>query len=151
MEHTRKAKDEGWKVFGVTIAVGITLLLGVQLFSAGHFGMSRGEQIVFYGIIFTATIAALCYAAININSEDIFVCRLTDQLFFQHCPVKQCGESFKVRLGDIAKLECRQGESWYIHTNDGETHQITNNYGNPAKKFADALLKSRPEIKTVST
>jgi len=97
---------------------------------------------------------AIAYAISNIRSDGTFLCRLTEDEFSQSMPVQSCGDSFQVRLSEITHIEIhdRGGEGpcdeWYIHAKSGR-HRITTNYGNPHRKFGEAIERALPQIETI--
>ena len=151
MQYTRRASAEGWRVIA-TVAITVPLMiLATFLFS-----MNIAFSIVFTVFILLVSGLALAYAIGNIRTGGMFICRLTDEDFIQIIPDRSCGDSFHVKLTEITKIECHEAfgegpsDEWYLHTKDGR-HRITINYGNPYRRFSEALQKALPEVETIQT
>jgi hypothetical protein len=98
----------------------------------------------------------LSYAIGNIKSAGEFSCCLTSVAFSQFTPNASSGESFCIDLAEIIKIEIHDTgdeascDNWYIHTSQGR-HRININYGNPYRRFGEALQTALPHIKTIRT
>ena len=151
MEYSRKASDEGWKMLAVVAVVSLFLLVGTLVFDMGTLW-----RLIWSLLVIGLSVVGLIYAAVNIRSEKTFICQLTEREFIQDIPVASCGESFRVSLDTITKIECHDGggevpsDEWYIHTNSGR-YRITSNYGNPASKFVEALQHRNPALEIIQT
>ena len=151
MEHSRKASDEGWRMLAVSVLVVLILGLGSLVFDMG----------VLFRVVFTLIIlfiggVVVSYSIRNIRDEGTFLCQLTDEEFFQSIPVSGSGDSYRISLSEIIQIEIHDGggegpcDEWYVHTGDGR-YRISANYGNPHRKFGEALQKALPEVKTITT
>jgi hypothetical protein len=151
MEYTRRAAVEGWRMIATIV---ITVPLAIIAINLS--GMGMAFSIVCSVFIFFVSGFAVVYAVGNIRAGGMFICRLTDNEFIQTIPDQSCGESFRVKLAEITMIECHESygdsprDEWYLHTQDGR-HLITINYGNPHRKFGEALRKALPDVKIIHT
>ena len=151
MEHTRKASDEGWKMLATVIVVASVLGFGTLIFDMGVIW-----RLIWTLILVLVSGLAIAYAGSNIRSDGTFLCRLTADEFSQSIPVASCGENFQIKLSEITQIEIHDSggegpsDEWYIHTENGR-HRITTNYGNPDRKFGEAIQLSLPHITTIKT
>ncbi|MFC7339720.1 hypothetical protein ACFQY0_21220 [Haloferula chungangensis] len=151
MEHTRRASVEGWRMLATVAIVAPALCFATMLFDMGIVW----RLIWSVGVLLVSGLV-VAYAIGNIRAGGIFICRLTDEEFFQLIPDPACGESFQVKLSDISKIECHEGfgespsDEWYLHTKEGR-YRITTNYGNPYRKFAETIQKALPDLEKIQT
>jgi hypothetical protein len=88
-------------------------------------------------------------AMAKIRHNETFVCLLDDELVECVCPVPERGDSFRLRLDDLVRIEKRRdgaSHRWYLHDREGRHHWLTDAYRNPADEFARQILKLRPNI-----
>jgi len=100
--------------------------------------------VTFAAIVLVVFSIFLYYAVVNIRANKTFICELDDDEIRCVCPVKACGESFTLRLGDVTTVERHEeGDShrWYLHDTTGRRYWLTSNYGNPVDEFV-ALLRT---------
>jgi len=151
MEHTRKASNEGWRMLA-TVAV-VAPILG---FWALIFDMGVIWRLIWTLILVSVSALVIAYAVFNIRSAGTFLCQLTEHEFLQSIPVASCGDSFQIKLSEITQIEIHDSggegasDEWYIHTENGR-YRITTNYGNPNRKFGEAIQLSLPNVKTIKT
>ncbi len=151
MEHTRRASDEGWRMLAKVALVGSALLFGSLIFDMGIVW-----RLIWTLVILSVLAIAVAYAVTNIRNDGTFSCLLTDQEFSQSIPVSSCGDSFQIRLSEITQIEIHDGggegpsDEWYIHTEDNR-YRITTNYGNPDRKFGEAIQRALPHVETIET
>ena len=151
MEHSRKASVDGWRKLAGAAVVASGLGLGTLFFDMGV-----AWRIIWTLVVLLVLGVAVAYSVANIRNDGTFVCRLTDEEFSQSIPVPSCGDSFKIKLSQITQIEVHDGQregpsdEWFIHTKD-DRHRITSNYGNPDRRFGEAIQKALPQIETIET
>jgi len=99
---------------------------------------------------FGAVVAIHAVWEIMQNGE--FVCRLDSETFECSVPSKYSGETFRIRVGDITKIEKVKGEEMttcYLWDKDGRRYWLTNHYRNPVAKFVAAIQKLNPAVNLV--
>jgi hypothetical protein len=119
-----------------------------------YFGLFSWERNGIFATVFlsgaaVAAIVIFYYALANITRCRDFVCRIDDRTIECSVPLPSAGESFRLAIDDIVKVEKRaSGEShdWYIWDAAGKQYQLTRNYGNPVKKFIGAILERNPAV-----
>ncbi|MHB8903353.1 MAG: hypothetical protein ACYC6Y_31710 [Thermoguttaceae bacterium] len=143
-----------------TIAEGISLLLwlGLTLIVAGCFQIYFFEpvwprhRLLALGILAGEAAVALVVlgvAAAKIRRNETFVCILDDELIECVCPVKDRGDSFRIRLADLVRVERQlDGDShrWYLHDRQGKRHWLTHAYRNPADRFVHRIHQILPDL-----
>lgn len=151
MEHTRHASYEGRVALSIMAVVIPALGFGGMLFDVGPTFMA-----IWIFVLLVTSVLGASYAVVNIRSGGVFSCKLNEEEISQTIPCSTCGESFQIKLSEIAQIEIHDSggdgscDEWYIHTADGR-YLITSNYGNPYRKFGEAVQKALPHIKTIKT
>lgn len=144
-----------------TLAEGVSLLLwfGLIVIVVGCFQIflfhTMWTEKLPFALAFLAAEAAVgflvLYVAVGkIRRNETFVCLVDDELIECVCPAKQRGDSFRLRLDDIVRIEKEnQGESqrWYLHDLEGNRYWLTDAYRNPAKKFVQRIRELKPNLR----
>jgi hypothetical protein len=94
-------------------------------------------------------ILGLCYAIAKIRRNETFVCLLDEEIIECVCPARERGDSFKLKVKDIARIEKRpNGNShrWYLHDHQGNRYWLTADYRNPADKFVRQIRQLQPAV-----
>lgn len=153
LEHRKSTAAEGWRVLAGTVftmaafvAFGVYVILNVSL---------EAWAIALASIILTAfTLAVMLYAVPNIRARGEFSCRLDGERFICMSPVAACGDSFDLRLDEIARIERESWDGdcrWYVWDAEGKRYWVTSNYNNPDGQFITNLQLLRPGIERVET
>lgn len=151
MKHIKKASTEGWQKLVTAGFISSGLVWGIFLLDIPVF-----MRILFFLILTFVTGIALVYSVVNILNKESFICRLTETDFSQASPHSSAGESFTVKHAEISRIEIFRSTGevaqihYFLHTDRGR-YRISNNYGNPARKFFHAIQKALPHIKTIET
>lgn len=151
MHHIKKASTEGRQTMVRAILTSSGLIGILFLFEMPVF-----MRILFFLILALVSGVALVYAIENIRNKGSFVCKLTDEDFSQTSPHASTGNSFHIKLSEITQIEISRSSGecaqihYFLHT-DRDRFPISNNYGNPAPKFAKAIQTALPHIKTMET
>ena len=144
-----------------TLAEGVSLLLWLGLivmvvgcFQILLFRTMWTENLPFALTFLVAEIAVgllVVYVAVaKIRRNETFVCFLDDELIECVCPVKERGDSFRLKLDDVVRIEQKKdGEShrWYLHDVEGNRHWLTDAYRNPAAKFVRHIREHKPSLR----
>ncbi len=148
-----------------TMAEGISLLLwlGLIVIVAGCF------QIYFFHAVWPenrlfalsflvgeAAVGLLVFyvAMAKIRRNETFVCILDDELVECVCPDKTRGDTFRLKLTDLVRIEQQKdGDShrWYLHDRQGSRHWLTRAYRNPADRFVRRIQQLFPDIPRIRT
>lgn len=108
---------------------------------------------IFYLILAIVSAVAGFYVFINFRVRGEFVCTLDDEHLECISPVPLCGQSFRVAICDIVKVEKKpSGDSshtWYLYNREGRRFWLTENYGNPAGAFVALIKERNPAIEEV--
>jgi hypothetical protein len=149
IEHRRSSVREGWQ----TLLIGGCTIAGLAacplFFSDWHWKNDPGFVIIWYSFLGLFGLLLAYYAFSNIIQCRDFVCRIDDQSIECQVPFSGAGDSFRLPLNEIVKVEKRSsGESynWYIWDAAGKQYQLTTNYGNPAKRFIQAILERNSAV-----
>ena len=147
MEHTRKATTQGWRTLTVVLFIAAPMIVVPWIID-----LDSGFRWMTTAVVGLVAAISICSAIADLRSTGAFSCRLTDTDFIQEIPVKSSGDSFTIKLDAITAIEHNNdsGSDWIIHTVLGR-FPISNNYGNPAKKFARAIQKRFPHLKIAYT
>jgi hypothetical protein len=148
-----------------TLAEGVSLLLWLGLivivvgcFQIFFFRIVLCENLLFaFGSLAVELAIGLfvVYVAMaKIRRNETFVCLLDDGLLECVCSVEERGESFKLKLDDLVRIEQQKdGDScrWYLHDRQGNRHWLTDAYRNPADKFVRQIRQLKPKIPQTET
>ena len=94
------------------------------------------------------------YAIVNIIANDEFRCVLTTETLACYCSVNGAGETFKVELADIKKLEKEawsESHRWYIWDVNDNRYWLTSNFDNPCERIIESIQELRPNVAQVDT
>lgn len=149
LSYVRSSVGEGLRVLaGVAVA-----LLGMgtiqYLLFPRMWRTNPGVVVAVLAVESFFVVVGLSYALWRILHPQRFVCRLDGEYIECVCPVKACGDTFRLAVAEIAKIEhAHWGEThrWYLWDRGGGCYWLTANYGNPAGKFIEALLRLRSDI-----
>ena len=144
-----------------TLAEGVSLLLWLGLivivvgcFQIFMFRTMWSENLPFALGFLAAEVAIgllVVYVAVaKIRRNETFVCLLDEELIECVCPVEDRGDSFRLRLDDVVRIEqARDGETrqWYLHDLDGNRYWLTGAYRNPAAKFVRMIREIKPNLR----
>jgi hypothetical protein len=152
-EHRRNVLPLSYRRFAA--GNGIMLGVGGLLLAASPF-MSLRVLIVLASVFALALFVYVCSAAIvpgafpTSNSE--FLCRIDDEAIECVSPDSVDGETFKLRLSDIVKIE-RLGpsgkERWYLWDGTGRRYWLSDHYGNPADTFVELIRAANRRVDVV--
>jgi hypothetical protein len=148
-----------------TLAEGVSLLLWLGLtvivvgcFQIFFFRAMWTENLPFALGFLAAEIAigllVLYVAVVKIRRNETFVCILDDELLECVCPLRERGDSFKLRLDDLVRIQQQKdGDSsrWYLHDRQGNRHWLTDAYRNPADTFVRQIRQLKPKISQTET
>lgn len=150
LEYTKTAAAEARDV----LAWLLITLVGLGFFQWFLFPSSWLESqshiVIFVVIEVVVAVFVAWYAFENLKSGDTFSCRIDDKDLTCHCPVSGCGESFRLPIDEIARLEkhdwgdgsCR----WYIWDRSGRRYWLTSNYDNPVEQFIGEVRRRVPKV-----
>ena len=154
LEHRRRTRREGVEVLvggGATLAVlaGVAVALAVCELEAW---LAAAAALAILTFVAAAIVA---YAALNIAARSEFVCRLDDKTFECISPVWGCGESFKLPVADIIRIEKERSSDddhrLYLCDKSGGRYWLTSNYDNPVDTFLERLRELNPKIQELAT
>lgn len=144
-----------------TLAKGISQLVALGLFAIGLgcfqifffpalWAAERWFVVVLLAIEALLGAVALYYPLANIRRNETFVCLLEDGIFQCVCPLPRFGQSFKIRVAEICRIE-KEVESeescrWYLVDAEGRRYWLTSHYHNPAEKFVEAIKEINPHV-----
>lgn len=148
-----------------TLSEGVSLLLwlGLIVIVVGCFQIFFFHTVSWKNLPFalgflaaeTAIGLLVLYVAIaKIRRNETFICLLDDELLECVCPLKERGDSFKLKLDDVVRIEQQKdGDSsrWYLHDRQGNRLWLTHAYRNPADRFVRQILKLNPGIRQIET
>ncbi len=148
-----------------TLAEGVSLLLWLGLivivvgcFQIFFFRTVWKDNLPFALGFLAAEIAigllVLYTAFVKIRRNETFVCILDDELLECVCPLKERGNSFRLKLDDLVRIEQKKdGDSsrWYLHDRQGNRHWLTDAYRNPAGRFVRRIRQLKPKISQSET
>jgi len=153
IEHRKKTRSEGAQhlaAVGTTIGVLGTLMMALLVL--GHASWPFGAA----GFLILTLIGVIggIYATLNILANREFICRLNDKTLECISPVWGCGETFKLSLTEIIKIEKEcwsDSHRWYLVDKAGERYWLTTNYDNPADEFLARIRELCPSVEDVNT
>lgn len=143
-----------------TMAEGLSMLLWLGLivivvgcFQIILFGTVWSQQRPFALGFLASEIAVgllvLYVAMAKIRRNETFVCILDDEFIECVCPVKTRGDSFRLKLEELVRIEQQiDGERhrWYLHDRQGNRHWLTDAYCNPADTFVEVIRRLVPHV-----
>lgn len=151
-EHRRSTRRQGVYELLSLAAVVIVLAVVYRLFLHPRvWGFS------FYGFIAvmgTLALALAVHAVWEIVRNGEFTCRIDDEIIECVSPNQASGNSFRLQIADIAKIEkTTQCDSawWYLWDKDGNRYWLTSNFGNPVHKFLNAIEEINPAVVEVES
>lgn len=149
LKHSKSSLAEG---VSLLLWLGLTVI-GLGCFQIFLFRTMWTENLPFALGFLGAEVAVgllVLYVAITkIRRNETFVCLLDDELIECVCPVKERGDSFRLRLDDVVRIEQqKEGERqrWYLHDLDGNRYWLTDAYRNPVKKFVRQIRELKPNL-----
>lgn len=92
---------------------------------------------------------AVWYAVVNIRTGGEFVVRIDDIAIECRIPLAMAGQSFKLPIKDIVKVEHDMRDDnprWYLHDKSGRRYLLTPNYDNPILDIIELLERLNPAI-----
>ena len=142
-----------------TLAHGVRMLLTGGLFAIGIacffiYGFSWAWKqspvavVLGAGFLILWLIGIGFVAFVNIRKNETFVCLIDDEFIECVCPAGAFGDSFRLRLNEVARIE-KEGDRWYVCDGQGGRYWLTSHYGNPADKFVGELKRLKPDIEEV--
>ena len=154
LEHRRGTRQAGILAL---LGVGATAV-GFIAFQVFFFPSLWNDDHLFF-ILFYAILSVVVTGVASIAIADIvkageFVCEMDDDIIECISPLEGCGDSFRIPIADIAKVEKVTGQDshrWYIWDNAGRRYWLTSNYGNPADKFIRAIQELNEGVAEVQT
>ncbi len=143
-----------------TLAEGISLLLwlGLTVIVVGCFqifmypAMWPENRLFAMGFLVAEALIGLlvAWAAMaKIRRNETFVCILDEELIECVCPLKTRGDSFRLKLKDLVRIEQAEDNDshrWYLHDQQGHRYWLTHAYRNPADRFVDRIRKLVPDV-----
>lgn len=101
-----------------------------------------------YEILAVVTPLLSYVAWLDWKADGEFVCRLSAEWLECQCPVKECGESYRLPVSEIDGLESEDsGDKWHVLDKAGRRYRLNPNYGNPVLTFVQKLRELRPELR----
>jgi hypothetical protein len=158
LEHRQSTRREGIGTL-VIAAVTVAGLIAIQVLLFEYAFLDGWQEnkfflVGFYGILALVTAVIVAYGVANIVKNQEFICRVDGEAIECISPVKACGESFRLPLAEIAKIEVKTGSDsaeFYLYDRAGSRYQLTTNYGNPGRKIIETILKLNPAVAHVET
>lgn len=144
---------------GVRLLLGIVATVAVLGVVPLLYFRSVGEERPWVVVVYVAFVAiwtavALPYAILNIRRGQEFLCRIDESSVECVCPAWGCGQTFSIRIADIAKVE-RQGwydsHRWYLWDKAGRRYWLTGNYGNPADQIIELIRETNAGVAEIRT
>jgi hypothetical protein len=146
IEHRRSTRREGLKHLLQLGAFVITFGIVYRWFFAGWLGNWPPTALLNVFGVLTLLLAANSVWEIIRNQE--FSCRIDEEYLECNSP-KYSGDSFKLKISDIAKI-CKEtgseSPSWYIYNTAGHRYWLTSNYGNPVRRFVKAIHEADKSV-----
>ena len=155
LEHRRNTAHDGRQMLGWVIVTAAAI--GVfQWFMLPEMLATAPWLVIAFLFLEAICVAVLCgLAAKQISTDGTFVCRITTEDLECVCPVAGCGQTFRIQVKEIAKIESRSSGSrfqrWYVWDRAGQCHWLTPNYDNPVEKFLSTIRQLRPDVEEVQT
>jgi len=146
-EHRRSTRSQG--VYELLQLAGVLVILVIAyrlFFHPWVWQLGFSAFVIITGTLATALTGHALWQIVR-NRE--FVCRLDGEIIECIAPDRTSGNSFRLRIADIAKIEkTTQLEAtwWYLRDRDGNRHWLTSNYGNPVHKFLSAIEEINPAV-----
>lgn len=143
MKYTKRLSIEGRDNI-ITVGVMIVIVVCIVFF----LDFSVIWKVVCVVSMLGVSIYALRDAIAHLGSDKAFLCELTKAEFIQECPIYSRGESFRIKLSEITKIELEHRHNnprWYIHAKR-ERYWITASYQNIDRKFGEELLRRLPHV-----
>lgn len=154
LEHRRSTGSEALRMlFRITAVVAGFAVM--QLFLFPYVWRENPWFVVAFVVVeFVVVVCGLMYVRANILVGREFICRMDNTYIECRSPVESCGQSFRVAVADIVRIE-RKGDSesrrWYIHDKAGRRYDLTTNYGNPADEFIRRIREVNSSVVEVHT
>ncbi len=111
-------------------------------------------MLVITGLIFIAVLVGYAVKIARVGGR--FRCMLTAERIVCECPIGCHGESFNLKVEEIAFIEIKQslssnfGGDYYLHDLKGREYLLTLNYGNPAARILDRMEDLNPKIQLIN-
>jgi cell division protein FtsW (lipid II flippase) len=141
MKHTKRASIEGRDNL-ITIVV----MMVISGFAVFYFELSVKWGIFLAALMLFLSVFMFRDIVAHLRSDKVFLCELTDDELIQECPVESRGDSFRISLSEIVKIELEHTNGnprWFVHT-IAERYHISASYQNIDRKIGDELLKRLP-------
>lgn len=136
---------------GAAMLIAVSVFLAILCLSPGWMGLelSGSTAVGFYGIATLVYAVFVVYSLTNFVSGGTWWCVLTREDLDVRVPHRWLGESFRLRVGDIRRLEKllsrSDGDPQYFLTEaTGARHRLTSNAAFEPQRVFDELLKLRP-------
>jgi hypothetical protein len=138
---------------GIGVLVFATIIIGLLCAGPLLIGVpSRRFAIGYYGLAGLVYACFLAYAAANLVRGGVWRCVLTAEELEVHTPARMLGQSFRVRVEDIRRLEAVHHRgvdtggttSYFITDAQGSTFELTSNAAFEPQRVFDEILKLRP-------
>ncbi|HBE67742.1 MAG TPA: hypothetical protein DDW52_06290 [Planctomycetaceae bacterium] len=114
----------------------------------------RGPPFWICVAVFTSNLIMYPLASYAVwNQSGDFNCLLTNDRIFCECPDNTMGASFDLPLNHL--LEIREdfrmqgGPQYFLVCKNGAEYPLSNNFGNPAWKFVEAIQEICPSVRIV--
>jgi hypothetical protein len=157
LEHRRTSRKEGvlivvriWGIAAILVgSVSVVYWRGWM-----HGVMESVFYVLFCGTALLVSALATWMAISHIRQGGEFVIRVDESKIECSVPHPGAGESFKLPIQDIVKVErdMRDDKSdWYLHDKSGRRYLLTVNYDNPILDIVELLQQLNPAIEEVYT
>src|SRR5688572_8630917 len=137
IEHRRSTRHQGFYEIALLVGLYLVFFLVYQRFFADWVWKGGDRSFfIFIAVMTFFGVALAVHAVWEILQNGEFVCRLDHETFECSVPSKYSGDSFKIPIADIARIERDTGAEttmWYLWDNKGRRYWLTGNYGNPAE------------------
>ena len=152
IEHQRRTRTEGCRGLLAILAIAAVAIVFQFCVFAEVWHEQWFSLILFYSIfVFSVSFAGQGVLK-NFLANDEFRCCLTEEELDCYCPIRRYGETFKVQLSEIAKLEKEtdaEGHRWYVWDTYGKRYWLTPLYGNPCERIIRRIKEFRPDVPQV--
>ena len=157
LEHRRTSRTEGLVILSWAWGTAAILVGSVSVVYWLN-GMDGVMGPVFYasfcGIVLLVSAGATWLAISHIRQGGEFVIRVDERKIECSVPLPGAGESFKLPIQDIVKVERDMRDDkadWYLHDKAGRRYLLTVNYDNPILDIIELLERLNPAIEEVYT
>ncbi len=154
LEHRRSTAREGVRLL-VGLGASVVGLGVLQVFLFPSIWEESPRFVVaFFAIEALVTVVVLTFALLNVMQGEEFVCRIDESCIQCFCPVSVCGQTFKIHIADVVKVEREEwsdSHRWYLWDKAGRKYWLTSNYGNPADQIIELVREANAAVAEVRT